>query len=143
MAKERKCLTCQKVYNYCPNCGQYSSYPTWMVEFDTESCKELFNAISGYNMGIIDANGVKDVVRKYNITDFSIYKKSIADKLKEICGKEDVNKVSEPIIPSETPKESAIPTEPDKGVTPKPADSLGFMKKDRFKKNDNKGKANE
>ena len=37
-------------------------------------------------MELVGAEDVKAVIKKYNITDFSKYKKSIKDKLNEIVG---------------------------------------------------------
>lgn len=98
MSKERKCLTCLTSYRYCSNCGEYSKYPRWMNEFDKESCKELFNAISGYNIGIMKKDDVKQVVDRYEIKDFSVYKESIANKLNELFPKENIK--SESVIES-------------------------------------------
>lgn len=98
MGKTRICISCQNSYSYCPNCGEYAKYPKWMTEFDTETCKELFNAISGYNMGIITKDAVKQVVDKYEIKDFSVYKESITNKLNELFSEpvvEVANEISE------------------------------------------------
>ena len=105
MSKERKCLTCESKYSYCPNCMDYASFPKWMAEFDKESCKELFNAISAYNMGKMTKADVKEVVDKYGITDFSQYKESIKNKLNELFPVETkVEPESEvaPVVPEET-----------------------------------------
>lgn len=80
---ERKCKCCGKSYDYCPNCGKSSSKP-WMFSFDTEVCKELFNAVSAYNMELIKEDGIRNIVNKYNITDFSVYKDDIKDLLTKI-----------------------------------------------------------
>lgn len=84
MSHIRKCICCGVEYEYCPNCNSDSRYPKWMVSYDTESCKDVFNVVSGYNMGIISADSVKGVLNKYSITDYSKYKDSIAKVLKEI-----------------------------------------------------------
>lgn len=83
MAKNRICLTCGAEYQYCPNCSGAKDVPAWKTEFDEESCKDIFNVISGYNMNIIPAKDVVAVLKKYNITDTSKYKKSIRTKLNE------------------------------------------------------------
>lgn len=80
MAKTRICMTCRSEYKYCPHCSN-TDQPAWMVNFDTEACKELFNAVSGYNMGVITKEQVKEVIDKYQITDFSKYKESIRNVL--------------------------------------------------------------
>lgn len=82
MANERKCLCCGKSYDYCPNCGK-SSTP-WKFNFDSESCRDLFNAVSGYNMKLIKKDGVKEVLDKYSISDYTMYNdnvKSVLDKI--------------------------------------------------------------
>lgn len=98
MSKTRTCIACQNSYQYCPHCGDYARYPKWMNEFDTEACKELFNVISGYNMGIFKKDDVKKIVDKYEIKDFSAYKESIANKLNELFSEpvvEVANEISE------------------------------------------------
>ena len=104
MSKTRTCIACQNSYQYCPHCGDYARYPKWMNEFDTEACKELFNVISGYNMGLFKKDDVKKVVDKYEIKDFSVYKESIANKLNELF--------SEPVIEvaNEISEEETVPS---------------------------------
>lgn len=58
--------------------------PGWMFSYDTESCKDLFNAISGYNMGIQTKDDVKAIVDKYHITEFDNYKESIKKVLNDL-----------------------------------------------------------
>lgn len=109
MSKTRTCIACQNSYQYCPHCGDYARYPKWMNEFDTEACKELFNVISGYNMGIFEKNDVKKVVDKYEIKDFSVYKESIANKLNELFS-EPVVEVANEISEEKTVVEETVPS---------------------------------
>ena len=81
MAKERRCICCNKAYKYCGQCKEYSNLPAWMNEFCSEECKELFNIMSVYNMGYADKSQIEKVIKKYNITDYSKYKSSTANKL--------------------------------------------------------------
>lgn len=83
MAKTRTCACCGKTYSYCPTCGKDTTKP-WLAICDTEECREVLNIISAYNMGIVDKDRVKTVLDKYNVNDFSKYKKSISDKLNEL-----------------------------------------------------------
>lgn len=85
MAYERQCICCGKTYQYCPHCGSFSNHPKWMFNYDTESCNELFNIISAYNMKVVGKDEVLTVVKKYNITDFAKYKPSIKKVLAELC----------------------------------------------------------
>ena len=119
MAKERKCLCCGNAYEYCPNCGK-SSEP-WKINFDTELCKELFNAVSGYYMGVIKEEGLLKIVNKYSINDYTKYTESIQNALAGLSGKKN-NKIKEvevvPVVEEtpvimETPivEESSVATE--------------------------------
>lgn len=83
MAKTRTCACCGKTYKYCPTCGKDIKKP-WLAICDTEECREVLNIISAYNMGTVDKDRVKAVLDKYNVKDFSKYKKSISDKLNEL-----------------------------------------------------------
>ena len=86
MAKQRTCPCCGKVYEYCPTCGKDTNKP-WLAVTDSLECRELLNIISAYNMNLVSKDKVKDVLDKYNINDFSKYKKSISDKLNELFPK--------------------------------------------------------
>lgn len=82
MSEKRKCLCCGKEYDYCPNCGK-SSTP-WKVNYDTEACKEIFNAVSAYNMKKVGEDYIKEILNKYSITDFYAYKKDIKELLSKL-----------------------------------------------------------
>ena len=84
MSKERTCIFCGKTYEYCPNCRNYSTYPTWMANFDTEKCHELYDVIAGYNIGIRTIEDVKATLDKYDVTDYSIFSKGLQDKIKSV-----------------------------------------------------------
>lgn len=83
MSKERTCLFCQKSYQYCPNCKDYSSEPAWKFNFDTEKCHELYKVIAGYNIGVRPIEDVKATLNKYGVTDYSIFSKALREKLSE------------------------------------------------------------
>lgn len=84
MANERYCKCCEKLYYYCPSCKRYVDKPQWMILFDQESCKELFNMVSAYNMNRATKEDIKSVLDKYEITDYSEYKDSIKNLLNEL-----------------------------------------------------------
>lgn len=100
-----------------------------MTSYDTEACKELFNAISGYNMGIVTKEQIKEILDKYGITDFSQYKESIRNKLNMLFPKKEVKveldvelktEVEEPVV-TETPitVEQPVVAEADEEEAPK------------------------
>ena len=81
MAIKRKCICCGKEYEYCPNCHKELK-PLWMASFDCETCKDLFNIVSAYNVGMVDKNKVKDFVRAKGLNT-SGYSESIRKVLED------------------------------------------------------------
>lgn len=104
MAEKRKCLCCEKEYEYCVKCGKSQNMP-WKVNFDSEPCKELFNIVSAYNMNLVKEDRIKEVLDKYSITDYSVYKKSIRDVLEKLFStkKEEFIPVIEEPVSEELP----------------------------------------
>lgn len=51
--KDRKCYLCGEKYQYCPTCGNDRLKPTWMAEFHSESCKNIFDICTRYNMQLM------------------------------------------------------------------------------------------
>ena len=52
MAKrDRKCYLCSESYKYCNTCSQDRMKPAWMSEFHSESCKDIFDICTRFNMG--------------------------------------------------------------------------------------------
>lgn len=84
MAKIRICLSCGNKYDHCNHCGDGQSKPSWFNLYDSEECKDLYNVVSGYNMGIKQKYEVKAILDKYNIVDFSKYTDGIKNVLNEL-----------------------------------------------------------
>lgn len=78
----RTCLCCGKPYEYCNHCGK--DMEPWKNLYDSIECKEVMNAVSAYNAGLADAEQIKAVLNKYNVTDYSKYKGSINAVLEAI-----------------------------------------------------------
>lgn len=104
MGKKRTCLSCGKEYEYCPNCGNYSKFPKWMTEFCSEECKDVFNVVSSFNMGLQTSEDVKAVIRKHNITDTTKFAGAIQKVLNDNMTKAVVSDVLEDkVTVEETP----------------------------------------
>lgn len=84
MANNRKCICCGKSFYYCTSCNASSRNTGISMNYDTHECAELVNAISGYSMKMWDKSKIKEVLNKYNVTDYLKYKQSIQDKLNEL-----------------------------------------------------------
>lgn len=87
MANNRTCICCGKSFYYCTSCNASSRNTGISMNYDTHECAELVNAISGYSMKMWDKSKIKEVLNKYNVTDYSKYKQSIQDKLNELFPK--------------------------------------------------------
>lgn len=92
MAVKRKCVCCGKEYDYCPNCAK-KDQPAWMVTFCNETCKELFNVVSAYNMKRLGKEKVQAFIAEHNITD-SHYSEPIEKVLREVGTTPTVEKFS-------------------------------------------------
>lgn len=87
----RICLTCGKAYSYCPNCTEDELKPTWMALYDTENCREIFNILTDYNAGLINADKADEKLEKCNTniavmsikTEIAGVKRAKKDKQKE------------------------------------------------------------
>ncbi len=80
MANTKTCLACGKKYDFCPRCRNGLENP-WMVSFDCTDCKEIFNVVSGYNIGVSTIADVKVVMDKLNISDVEVYQGAVKDVL--------------------------------------------------------------
>lgn len=104
MANNRECICCGRKYYYCNTCSSSSKNTGISMVYDTVECQELTNAISGYSMKIWDKDKIADVLKKYNITDYTKYKESIQKQLNELFP---VNEKKETKIVKETKEKEA------------------------------------
>lgn len=87
MSFKRVCHTCGKEYDYCPRCGRFASLPRWMFNWDTQECKDVFQALTDYNMGLSTKKDLKAVLDSYGVEDYSKYSESIQKQLTKIFEK--------------------------------------------------------
>lgn len=86
MAHIKKCMVCQKEYDYCPRCKQYSHLPTWYLNFDSENCKNIEGIINQYEFGHIDESEAKKMLDKCDLKEVKNFRddfKSIINKIKK------------------------------------------------------------
>jgi len=88
MAKtNRTCNTCGKRYYYCPSCAD-DHRPTWMIMFDCEECKRIFQICSSFNYGSISKEDARNELEKIGLDDFENYNDFITTDLKNIFSDE-------------------------------------------------------
>lgn len=93
MSVKRKCVCCGKEYDYCPSCPK-KDQPGWMVTFCSESCKELFNIVSAYNVKRISKEAVIKYMSEHNL-EVDKYVDSVKKVLNEVSGTKEIEKVTE------------------------------------------------
>jgi len=87
MSEIRECPVCGNKYKFCPHC---SNGPSWKMLYDTESCKEIANTISAYNMKLLNKDKASSILEKIPMKDCSSYKSEIASVLQEIMVKPEI-----------------------------------------------------
>lgn len=84
MISKRICRTCGAEYDYCPGCGRSAGKPDWMILWCSDECKDIFEAISAYNLEVGTAADVRDVLKTYNVTNYDKYIPRIRKQLQKI-----------------------------------------------------------
>lgn len=94
-AKDRICLCCGKVYQYCPSCKDYDPNKTWMFLVHDENCLDVYNVWQQYRGKEISKEDAAKVLKALNITDILKSKSPVVPVLKEILDIKDEPKVEE------------------------------------------------
>ena len=94
--RDRKCICCQSKYKYCPTCSDDKMKPTWMTEFCSEACKELWTTATKYNMEMLTKPEAKTVIEKLELKEKSEYVECVQKDLENILGEELTVIVEEP-----------------------------------------------
>ena len=85
MAKrDRKCYLCGEKYKYCPTCSQDRMKPTWMSEFHSESCKDIFDICTRYNMGLMSKAEAKEALSNCDLSNKGNFKSYVQTDLDNI-----------------------------------------------------------
>lgn len=105
----KKCILCGKVYSYCNSCSEFDHLPRWMECYCSENCKEIFNALSAYNM---KTRPVESIIATLKASNLEIEKYHEANQryIKEILEK-DAAAPAEPVAesdPQEVPVEEIM-----------------------------------
>lgn len=85
MAKRsRTCYLCGEKYQYCGTCSQDRMKPTWMAEFHSESCKDIFNICTKYNMGLMSKEDAQKALSACDLSNKDNFKPYVQNDLKAI-----------------------------------------------------------
>lgn len=84
--KNRECLTCGIKYSYCSNCNKKD--PSWMAEFHTENCKNIFEICTNFNMGAMSKHEAKDALSVCDLSNKENFKSYVQRDLENIFAEE-------------------------------------------------------
>lgn len=107
--RDRQCLCCGTKYSYCPTCSTDKLKPTWMTEFCSESCKELFETATKYNLKKLTKPEAKEIIEKLELKEKSAYVDCVQKDLESILAEEKK-------VVKEAVKEEAAPILEEKPV---------------------------
>ena len=99
--RDRQCLCCNTKYSYCPTCSSDKMKPIWMTEFCSESCKELFETATKYNLKKITKPEAKEIIEKLELKEKSAYVNCVQKDLENILAEEKAVK-EEPKVEEKT-----------------------------------------
>ena len=105
----KKCILCGKVYSYCNSCSEFDHLPRWMECYCSENCKEIFNALSAYNMKTRPVDSIIATLKASNL-EIEKYHEANQRYIKEILEK-DAAAPAEPVAesaPQEVPIEEIM-----------------------------------
>lgn len=113
MASNRKCVCCGEKYSYCPTCGRDRLKEAWYSTFCSETCKDLWQVLSEYSMGMLEKADAADKIKALSLKDKSQYEACVQRDMNKILSEEfkiKRNKKVEPII-EDTKSHAVVLTE--------------------------------
>lgn len=89
--RERSCYLCGTEYKYCPTCTSDKMKPAWMYEFHSESCKDIFDICTRFNMGMMSKTEAQDALASCDLTNKENFKSYVQHDLEVIFSEEPVS----------------------------------------------------
>lgn len=124
---KRICICCGKEYEFCYNCGDNrKKYElAWKNNYDVESCRDVFNTITDYRMGILTPEEASEKLKTIDMVNRATYTFGIAKYVDELLGDNKhnatkaENKVTEPEVRKETEAKEDVKVEESADVVKK------------------------
>lgn len=86
--RDRKCYLCGEGYKYCPTCSQDRMKPSWMGEFHSESCKNIFDICTRFNIGMISKARAQDELKSCDLSNKANFASYVIRDLENIFAEE-------------------------------------------------------
>lgn len=82
--RDRKCYLCGESYKYCPACSQDRMKPSWMGEFHSESCKNIFDICTRFNLGMMSKSEAQTALIECDLSNQANFKSYVKRDLEVI-----------------------------------------------------------
>lgn len=86
--RQRKCYLCGESYKYCNTCSQDKMKPSWMSEFHSESCKNIFDICTRFNLNLISKSEAQDALTNCDLSNKENFKSYVQLDLENIFAKD-------------------------------------------------------
>ena len=96
--KSRECYLCGETYKYCPTCSNDRVKPSWMAEFHSENCKDIFDICTRFNMELLTKEDAKAAIEKCDLSNKLNFRPSVQNTLSKLLKVDDVVFEEEPIV---------------------------------------------
>ena len=82
--RNRECYLCGRDYQYCGGCSQDKMKPAWMSEFHSESCKNIFDICTRFNMNLMSKTEAQDALKSCDLSNKENFKSYVQRDLENI-----------------------------------------------------------
>ena len=86
--RTRECLLCGTRYEYCPTCSQDKMKPSWMAEFHSESCKNIFDICTRFNMELMTKEEAQKALSTCDLSNKANFKACVQRDFENIFAEE-------------------------------------------------------
>ena len=82
--RNRECYLCGTDYKYCSTCSQDKMKPTWMSEFHSENCKNIFDICTRFNMKLMSKSEAQEALSTCDLSNKANFKLYVQRDISEI-----------------------------------------------------------
>lgn len=86
--RTRECYLCGESYKYCSTCSQDRTKPAWMALFHNESCKNIFDICTRFNMGMMSKVEAQEALNACDLSNKENFKSYVQRDLEVIFAEE-------------------------------------------------------
>ena len=86
--RTRECYLCGEKYSYCPTCSQDKMKPSWMAEFHSENCKNIFDIATRFNLQLLTKEEAKSAMEQCDLSNKENFKSYVQQDLENIFKEE-------------------------------------------------------